>query len=192
MLHILDSKVAARVERIWLTKEPCTQRKRGPVTVRASDVRKSRFTALRRRATSWIVGGHAAGNIHRSLKDRRRGDVPYTHFVRHAVLIKVVCGYQVPLAVFLSDSKPLDWLHSVVMIESIDGEYAHGIYNAFLMKGFDAKVGIDALNLRRIEGAVRAGGYLAEVHALGVEPHLNDAVRTLGLRHCLIADRDQV
>src|SRR6266404_329497 len=192
VLHILDSKVAGRVERIRLTKEPCTQGKRGPVTVRASDVRKARFTALCRPATSWIVGEHSAGNIHRSLKDSRCGDVPYSHFVGHAVLIKVVCGYQVSLTVFLPDSEPLDCLHSVVMIESINGEYAHGIDNAFLMKGFDDKIGIDALNQRRIGGAVRPDGYLTEVHALGVEPHLNDTVRTFGLRHCLIADRDQV
>src|SRR6266498_2474898 len=145
-LRVLQSQIAGRVEGVRLAEE--------------------RFAASGGGSPRRIAGNHASRNVHRGLKDRRSGDVADSQLVRYSIFVKICCRDDVSLIVFLADAETLDRLHAVMMVEGVDREDAHRVDHTLLMKGLDDKIGINALDLRSVDGAIGARDELTEVHAL--------------------------
>src|SRR6266545_1277123 len=164
--HIQRSQIAGRVERVRLAEQAGLQRQCRPVAFRAPDLAEERFASPGGGSPHWIAWNHTSRNIHCGLKDRRRGDVADSQLVKDSVLVKIICRDDDSPAVFLADAETLDRLHAVMMVVGVDREDAHRVDHALLVKGLDDQIGIDALNLRSVNGAVSVRDKLTEVHAL--------------------------
>src|SRR6266508_2143422 len=165
-LRVLQSQIAGRVEGVRLAEQAGLQGQCRSMAFRAPDLAEERFAASGGGSPRRIAGNHASRNVHRGLKDRRSGDVADSQLVRYSIFVKICCRDDVSLIVFLADAETLDRLHAVMMVEGVDREDAHRVDHTLLMKGLDDKIGINALDLRSVDGAIGARDELTEVHAL--------------------------